>query len=168
MANLTLSSTDITVPIPAGIHFDVIGGINAETYNIFTGADAIIKGGGGIDNYVLAGASSAYTAKLNGTSLQLTETSTNKVIEIPMTTEGDKISFAGGNAVDLKIDTSNGVSFTLGSQILSATNATIVGLDTTVSDNNTGSIFTLSRLITNNDLNLLGLSDMYMDNNLIF
>jgi len=131
MADFTLSSTDTNIPIPAGLHFDVFGGNNVETYNISTGADAIIKGGGGIDIYALAGASSAYTVKLNGTSLQLTETASNKVVEIPMTTEGDKISFAGGNAVDLKIDTSNSVSFTLGTQILSAENASIVGLGTT-------------------------------------
>lgn len=131
MAKLILTVADAAnpIPVPAGLQLDVFGTSEVETYDVAAGADANITTGGGVDIIRLAGASSDYTVRVEGTTAIFTHIATGKIVSVPMNTAGDQISFAGGTPVDLKIDTSTGTPvFQLGAQELTTTDAPVTGV----------------------------------------
>jgi len=128
MAKLTLTPQDAgkAIPLTGGIHWEVLGTANLDTFEVAAGTSAFINSGAGEDVVRFLGNASDYSVRLSGTEAIFTHTATGKAVSVPMNREGDQVQFgAAGELLNLKIDTTAGVSFRLGDQTLTAEDAPI-------------------------------------------
>jgi hypothetical protein len=132
MATLTLKNSDAAIvpfPLLAVPDLDVFGTAEIETLSVPEGMGGSINTGGGVDVLQMEGAPSNYTVQMDGTIAIFAHKTSGLTIGVPLNVVGDQISFAGGTAVDLKIDTSGETpKFVLGTQDITDTPEDITGV----------------------------------------
>ena len=127
-----LSDEGHSIPLSGTLFWDAVGTASVETFEVQAGTSARINGGGGVDLIRLLGNVTDYTVKLSGSSAVFTHTATAQTVTVPMNMSGDQIQFGeSGTLLDLKIIPPTieapEVSFNLGSQPLTDTDAPITG-----------------------------------------
>lgn len=123
MAKLTIQKIDIgfTIPLSGDLFWDVVGISSVDMIDVAAGTKAKLSLGGSVDTVHFEASSTEYTVKMSGTSAIFTHSSSGAEVTIPMTTEGDKLQFGDGSWLNLRIDTSSGTKFMLGTQELTTT-----------------------------------------------
>ena len=134
MAVIIAKSTDTgsTLPVAAGVHWDVYASDAVDSFSIAAGADAIFNVSKGDDKYTLAGSPSDYTVKRSGsfsTDMVFTHIATGKSVTVFVNNEADTLNF--GNGATAPIALVNGAvvlgSGTPKAQTVTTTAAAITG-----------------------------------------
>lgn len=135
MAKLILTTADAgkTIPLGAGLSYQVTGTNDVDTFNVAAGGaagvDTVINTLGGNDKIVFAGTAADYTAKKSGSSVVFTHKD-GSTVSIPASSTGDTITFADGSTTTLSVGASGVVLAGTTTQVLTTTATAITGVIT--------------------------------------
>jgi len=118
---LTNADQDKQITLTAGPAWEVFGTDGVDTIVVQPGATTEITSGGGEDIIKLGGNPADYKIYREGalsTKIIVEDKNTGAKVTLPASTEGDKLQFASGDPVVVKIDTANGFNIKVGDTVL--------------------------------------------------